>query len=126
MEKTTYIAQGAGDVAFAFKILCKQYVAGTNYKTLALTGLELKNTGGDENQLPARSIVIILDMALRRFSEKHGVRLEYLGCWATVAFEWHLTDFDCGVSRGESKNSMNFQDLSRFCSVLLCMAGSFW
>ena len=105
----------------ALKVLGKEDVARAHDMSLSQTGFEFENAGSDEDQLSAGCVVIILVLTLRGFAKKNRIGFEYVRGGTTIAFQGHLPDFNGGITRGQCKDSMNDQNLSRIRDRGLCV-----
>src|SRR5215467_3799372 len=78
VDEAAYVAERSRDMALARRVLGEDQVAGTADEARAVARLELEDPRGEEDQLPPRRVVVILDVALRRLAEEHGSALEGL------------------------------------------------
>src|SRR5882672_8311761 len=76
VNEAAHVTQRARDVAPAPHVLGEDEVARPENEAAAVARLELENARGEEDELPPRSVVQVLHVALGRLAEKNGVALE--------------------------------------------------
>src|SRR5436190_15540028 len=71
VNEAARVAQRARDVALAPHVLGEDDIARPADEAAAVARLELEDPRGEEHELPPRSVVKILDVALGRLAEEH-------------------------------------------------------
>src|SRR5712691_13351236 len=99
VHEAARVAQRPRDVAFAAQVLGEDEVARPANEAAAFASLELEDARSEEDELPPRSVVEILHVALGCLAEKERAAPEGLRHGPLGAAQRHLADLDRRVSR---------------------------
>src|SRR5215470_3020802 len=98
VHEAAHAAQRARDVALALEVLGEDEIPGAAGHPRAVARLELEHAGDEEDELPPRSVVVVLDVPLRGLAEEDLAAREACRRRARGPAHRHLADLERGPS----------------------------